>query len=156
MTRALNASEVAALAVGDAVCRIYPLGHKEIGKVTCVTPHTLTVDWPSCKCVRYWRENGRRTACHNEVLRVVSAEPPAAKNWQLRKKIRRVLVAAGKPLGKTAIYKATGGKKQTCLREIDAMVRDDELTRRDACFSLWFLGVAEPTPALTIPDYLQF
>ncbi len=81
MTRALTPAEVAALAVGDPVCRIYPIGHKQIGKVTRVTPHTLTVDWPSCLHARYWRESGRRTSCHNEMLRVVPTPTPPVPDY---------------------------------------------------------------------------
>lgn len=81
MTRALNTAEVAALAVGDAVCRIYPIGHKELGKVTRVTPHTLTVDWPTCKDARYWRANGHRRGCRGEVLRVMPPPTPPAPDY---------------------------------------------------------------------------
>lgn len=46
---------------------------------------------------------------------------------ELRAKIRETVAGAPDPLNKTKIYEATGGKKQTCFREIDAMVRDGEL-----------------------------
>lgn len=49
------------------------------------------------------------------------------KRLELRAKIRAAVEGAPHPLNKTQIYEVTGGRKGTCIREIDAMVQDGDL-----------------------------
>jgi replicative DNA helicase len=75
-----------------------------------------------------------RTGIFTELGRLESKRVRAVR--ELRQRISQAVVAAGGPLSKSEIYQATGGKKQTCFREIDAMVQDGALEQIGARFAL--------------------